>query len=87
MGLHQQISHPEFIEGCFGCKIQGLELGAGDAGKADSMPQKKWDKELDLYRDTRRQGIQPAGTSTKQIRQALDASDRNGRPFDAGAVF
>ena len=31
---------------CFGCKAKGLQLNTGDAGRADSMPQKKWDKEL-----------------------------------------
>jgi len=83
MNLHQKQKHPEFVEGCFGCKIGTLELGTGDAGRADSMPQKKWNKELDLYKSARAQGIQPAGTSTKQIQKAIDDSNKVGKAFDA----
>lgn len=42
------------------------------------------ERELDLYRETRRQGVQPASTKTDEIREALDVSDRLGRAFDAG---
>lgn len=83
MSLHQRTKHPEFVEGCFGCKISTLELGTGDAGRAENMPQKKWNKELDLYKSAREQGIQPAGTSTKQIQTAIDASNKVGKAFDA----
>ena len=83
MSLHQRTKHPEFVEGCFGCKISTLELGTGDAGRAENMPQKKWNKELDLYKSARDQGIQPAGTSTKQIQKAIDDSNKVGKAFDA----
>ena len=83
MSLHQRTKHPEFVEGCFGCKISTLELGTGDAGRAENMPQKKWNKELDLYKSAREQGIQPAGTSTKQIQKAIDDSNKVGKAFDA----
>jgi len=83
MSLHRIQKHPEFVEGCFGCKISTLELGTGDAGRADSMSQKKWNRELDLYKSARRQGIQPAGTSSKQIQKAIDDSNKVGKAFDA----
>jgi hypothetical protein len=83
MNLHRKTKHPEFVEGCFGCKVGTLEMGTGDAGRADSMPQKKWNKELDLYKSARDQGIQPAGTSTKQIQKAIDDSNKVGKAFDA----
>jgi hypothetical protein len=83
MSLHRIQTHPEFVEGCFGCKISTLELGTGDAGRAESMSQKKWDKELNLYKSARDQGIQPAGTSTKQIQKAIDDSNKVGKAFDA----
>lgn len=47
-------------------------------GGGDYTAQKKWDKELDLYRSARKQGIQPDGTSTKKIRKALEISDKTG---------
>ncbi len=49
----------------------------------DGGRHKAWDGELQAYRDARAQGAQPAGTSLHQVRQALDASDRLGRAFNA----
>jgi hypothetical protein len=47
------------------------------------MSQKKWDKELNLYKDARNQGIQPAGTSTRQVQKAIDDSNKVGKAYDA----
>jgi len=68
---------------CFGCKAKTLQLSTGDAAGNKNMPQKKWDKELNLYRDARKQGIQPAGTSTKQVQKAIDDSNKVGKAYDA----
>ena len=75
-----------FRSPCFGCKAKGLQLATGDASSrviAAGTTQKKWDKELDLYKQARNQGIQPAGTSTKAIQDALDKSDKAGKAYDA----
>jgi hypothetical protein len=40
MTLHQIQTHPEYVEGCFGCKVGTLELNSGDAAKPIS--EKKW---------------------------------------------
>ena len=71
MSLHRQQTHPEFVEGCFGCKVSTLSLNAGEANSNLTMSSKKWDKELQAYRDARAQGIQPAGTSMKKIEEAV----------------
>jgi len=78
--------HISYVDGCFACKVRTLELNTGDAGRADSMPQKKWDAELSAYRDARSQGIQPAGTTMKKIDEAKEASQKLGVAFDAGAM-
>lgn len=83
MSLHQRQTHPEYVEGCFGCKISTLELGTGDANNSKAMPKKKWDRELNMYKEARRQGIQPAGTTEKAVRAALDASDKVGKAYNA----
>jgi len=83
MNLHQKTKHPEFVEGCFGCKIATLELGTGDAGRPESMSQKKWNKELDAYSAARKQGIQPGGTTMKAVQAAVDASNKTGKAFNA----
>lgn len=79
-------SHIDYVEDCFACKVQTLQLGTGDAGRAESMSGKKWDAELAAYRDARAQGIQPAGTTRKAISAALDASDKLGAAYNADVM-
>ena len=89
MGLHQRQTHPEYVEGCFGCKIQLLELSTGDARgdvNASGTTQKKWNSELEAYRSARAQGIQPNGTRAHQVEAAHDASDRLGAAYDGGTM-
>lgn len=50
----------------------------------DVTANRNCERELDLYASARRQGVQPAGTRTRQVREALDVSDRIGRAFNAG---
>lgn len=78
--------HTFYVNGCFACKLLTLELNTGDAGRADSMSQKKWDKELQSYRDARAQGIQPAGTTMKAINEAKTASDKLGSAYNADVM-
>jgi len=79
-------AHPEFVEGCFGCKGLTLSMNAGDADSRKVMPNKAFNKELDAYKEARSQGIQPAGTSMRKIREAVQASETLGRPYDAGKM-
>jgi len=84
MNLHKVQTHPEYVEGCFGCKIGTLELGTGDASR--DIPDKKWNSELSAYRDARAQGIQPAGTRMQDIEAAHKASETLGRAYDADTM-
>jgi hypothetical protein len=84
MSLHRERTHPEFVEGCFGCKASTIDLNAGEANSRLTMSSKKWDKELALYRSARAQGIQPEGTSTAKIRKAIDISNRTGTAYGNG---
>ena len=83
MNLHQIQTHPEFVEGCFGCKVMTLELGTGDANSRASMPKRKWEGELARYKQARSQGIQPAGTTMDKIIAAEKASENLGRAYNA----
>ena len=82
MSLHQR-DHPVFVEGCFGCKISTLAIGKGDASSDAAMPKRKWEGELQRYRDARKQGIQPAGTTMNKIIAAEKASENLGRAYNA----
>jgi hypothetical protein len=84
-----EIDHTACDEDCFGCKAKGLQLATGDAAGnivASGTTQKKWDKELQFYRDAKSQGVQPAGTSTKAIRSALQASEVLEKPYNANKM-
>ena len=81
MNLHQKQKHPEYVEGCFGCKVTTLELGTGDATRDISY--KKWNSELQAYRDAKSQGIQPGGTSRAHVEAAYAASVTLGKAYNS----
>ena len=83
MSLHRVRTHPDFVEGCFGCKASTLDLNPGEASSRMDMSAKKWDNELALYRTARSQGIQPDTTKTIDIRRAIDVSNKTGIAFGA----
>jgi hypothetical protein len=76
--------HPVEVEGCFGCKVMGLQVNAGDAKR--DIPDKKWNAELQAYRDARAEGIQPAGTTYRHIEEARAASEVLNKPYDANTM-
>lgn len=80
MSLHRR-THPQYVEGCFGCKASTLRIGYCGQGNQDLTAQKKWDQELDLYASAVKQGIQPDTTSRRSSQAALDWSDRTGKPY------
>ena len=73
--------HPEPIDGCFGCKGMGLQMNTGDAKR--DIPDKKWNSELQAYRDAKAQGIQPGGTTRAHIEAAHTASETLGKPYNS----
>lgn len=80
------IDHTKCGDDCFGCKAKGLQLNTGDAGSQKVMSNKKWDGELGAYRQARAEGIQPAGTSMKAIKEARRASEAMGKAYDADTM-
>lgn len=76
--------HPVYVDGCFGCKASTLQMNPGDAKR--DIPDKKWNAELQAYRDARAQGIQPAGTTMRHIQEAHKASEILGKPYNADSM-
>jgi len=63
---------------------KGLRIGyANSANGSDLSTQKRWDADLDFYKSTRAQGIQPSGTDRAAVQRALDISDATGRAYQA----
>ena len=69
---------------CLRSKSARVAYCDSSSGK-DMAAQKKWDSELSMYRDAKRQGIQPAGTKREQIERAVAISDGTGTAYRAGA--
>lgn len=84
MSLHRR-THPQYVEGCFGCKASTLRIGYCGQGGQDLTAQRKWDQELDLYASAVKQGIQPDTTSTRSSQAALDWSERTGKAYSEEA--
>jgi hypothetical protein len=82
MSLHRIQTHPEYQDGCFGCKIGELELGVGVANHRELPTAKAHDKELQSYYDATRQGIEPRSTKSKDIDAAVKLSNEAGKAFD-----
>lgn len=53
------------------------------ARNLDLSSEKAKEKELGEYAAARKQGIQPASTFTKDIRHAVEMSNKTGRAYDA----
>ena len=74
--------HPEEVDGCFGCKIMGLEMSPGAASSRGIPTAKAHDKELGAYYDAVRQGIEPRSTRQPDIDAAVRISNEGGKAFD-----
>jgi len=86
MNLHQIQKHPEYVEGCFGCKVGNLQLSVG-AARNDGIPTaKQHDRELGSYYDAIRQGIEPVSTKQKDIDAAVRLSNDTGVAFNGNAL-
>lgn len=79
MSLHRERTHPQFVEGCFGCKAATLNLS--------NMHIRAWahsqEKELNSYAEARKQGVQPRSTKTADIKRAMRISDSTGKAYQA----
>jgi hypothetical protein len=47
----------------------------------DGTAQKRWDRDLHGYREARRQGIQPDGTTAAKVQDAVRRSDEAGAAY------
>lgn len=65
-------------------RAKGIRIGWSQSAKGlDATDEKRKQRELELYKSARDQGIQPGSTRADSSRYALDISDEMGRPFQA----
>ena len=70
----------------FGECIRGKGLRVAycnSAGGSDYTAQKRWDADLDAYKQARAQGIQPASTSRHAVDRAVALSEKTGQAYQA----
>jgi hypothetical protein len=68
--------HPTYGE-CI--RSKGLRVAyCQSASGHDATRQKRWDAELNEYRSAVSQGIEPDSTATRDIRKAVDWSEKTG---------
>ena len=78
--------HPVEVEGCFGCKVLGLQINQVSL-RVDGIPTaKQHDKELSSYYSAIRQGIEPVSTKQKDIDAAVKMSNEVGKAFDGNTM-
>jgi hypothetical protein len=63
--LKHREKHPVDVEGCFGCKILGVRMGAnstttrGAKVAETNQTARNWDKDMPAYKRLRKEGLQP----------------------------
>lgn len=77
-----QVEHDTLCE-CFACRVKSIKVAYCGIGGGDATAQKKWDRNIDLYRKARSQGIQPTGTSQSKVMAAIKQSEKTGTAFVA----
>lgn len=85
MGIHQERTHPIYVEGCDPCRWSTVDLfqvGVPDAA-ADRILQAKRDEfETGAYRRLRAQGVQPEGSYYPELLEARNKTRLRDEPYD-----
>ena len=73
MALHVE-HHPTPVEGCFGCKVLSIGImsvpGGTRPGSFKRAHERQFAKDMDSYREARRNGEQPTQVSKKAVEEA-----------------
>lgn len=72
-------THPTQVDGCFGCKAMTISFGTVPGGAKDAKNQvsafKQREKDLHRYREKRRAGEQPDGTTKEAMEKSARKQD------------
>ena len=82
-------THPDLdVEGCFGCKVAGVRMGAnstttrGAAVSETKARARRWEKDMPAYKRLRKNGLQPRGIdgAAELEKRARTAAEVESRP-------
>ena len=80
MSIHRVRTHPDYVEGCFGCKASTVVVADGQIRAVAH----KNERELNAYKDARKQGLQPRSTNLADTNRAIHVADRVGQAVRMG---
>lgn len=80
MSIHRLRTHPIYVDECFGCKASTVVVANGQIRAVAH----KNERELNAYRDARKQGLQPRSTRMEDTSKAIRVADRVGQPVRMG---
>jgi hypothetical protein len=86
VGIHQERTHPTYVEGCRPCKWSTVDLfqvGVSDAAARRILKRARNEFEVESYRKLRAQGIQPNGSQIYDLVEARNKSRLRDEPYDA----
>lgn len=66
--IHRQ-KHPDFVEGCFGCKISTVSLQGPDVSGRKRVS-KKFSRDLDAYKAAKNAGLRPETSTVEGVEKA-----------------
>ena len=78
MTLHQQ-THPEFVDGCFGCKISGISFGVVPGAYRDTNSKSMFDRDVVMEQFGAKDG--ESAFSQEKIRDKQSDFARKQRDF------
>lgn len=67
--IHRERTHPQFVEGCYGCKISTVSMH-GPATEGRKQISRKFSRDLDAYKAAKKSGLQPEMSTTEGVEKA-----------------
>lgn len=83
--LHAERTHPEPVPGCFGCALGTIGFSSVPGGTRGAQVERytydQMKKSLPKYKEARKNGLRPEGTSWQKVEEA----ERKAESLDRGA--
>jgi hypothetical protein len=64
-------------------RAKNTRIGYCGQGGGDATLQKRMDSDIAFYREARKQGLQPSGSTRGAVERAFEISDVTGKPWRA----
>lgn len=80
---HRQEVHPEYVEGCYGCKVSTIGVGTVPGGNRGPQLEKKrertWKRDLESYAGARKAGLRPEASTKAAVEKAEKRAESEAR--------